>query len=89
MISYDDLPNRLLSTPPCQNQNRNHFEYINNKQQEDIFFLHCLHTQKISLHWYTKMSMKVSIPQGAQPGSVFQVQQPDGQIISIQVPPGN
>ena len=54
-----------------------------------IFLTLLAYTDKISLHWYTKMSMKVSIPQGAQPGSVFQVQQPDGQIISIQVPPGN
>ena len=32
--------------------------------------------------------MNVTIPEGSQPGSVFQVQQPDGQVVSVQVPPG-
>ena len=32
--------------------------------------------------------MQVQIPQGCQPGSVFQVQAPTGELMSVSVPPG-
>ena len=43
--------------------------------------------QQIPLQMQAKIgTMNVTIPEGSQPGSTFQVQQPDGQIVSVQVP---